>query len=80
MRERLRILDRALVDRFESSDDGVRLHVQRNGEQVLVEAGSEGRVMAVRRELTPLSYEVLFHDRLLLVPESALLDPLEGVA
>ena len=48
--------------------------------QVLVEAGSEGRVMAVRRELTPLSYEVLFHDRLLLVPESALLDPLEGVA
>ena len=40
--------------------------------QLLVQAGDVGQVMAVRRDLEPLRYEVLFADRLLQVPLSAI--------
>ena len=40
--------------------------------QLLVQAGDVGQVMAVRRDLDPLRYEVLFADRLLQVPLSAI--------
>lgn len=66
--------------RFEFGEPVVSGKTLMSNGKVLVEAGCGGQVMAVRRELNPLSYEVLFHDRLLLVPESALLDPLEVVA
>ncbi|MEY4174798.1 MAG: hypothetical protein RI900_1963 [Actinomycetota bacterium] len=40
VRERMRILDHAVVDRFECVDGAVRLHVQRHGEPMELEAGT----------------------------------------
>ncbi len=40
VRDRMRILDEALVDRFERVDGGVVLHVLRRGEAVEIETGS----------------------------------------
>ena len=40
VRDRLRVLDEAIVDRFESTADGVRLHGMRHGEPFTVEAGT----------------------------------------
>lgn len=48
--------------------------------QVIAEVGARGQVMAVRRELTPIRYEVLFADRLLQVPASAIRWPANAVS
>ena len=46
--------------------------------EIIAEAGCEGQVMSVRRDLDPVLYEVLFRDRMLLVPASALCWPPES--
>lgn len=51
-------------------------HLAIKGE-VIAEVGSEGQVMSVRRDLDPILYEVLFRDRMLLVPASAICWPPE---
>jgi nitrogen fixation protein NifZ len=49
-------------------------HLAIKGE-VIAEAGSRGQVMSVRRDMNPIMYEVLFQDRMLLVPLSAICWP-----
>ena len=51
-------------------------HLAIKGE-IIAEAGAEGQVMSVRRDLDPVLYEVLFRDRMLLVPISAICWPPE---
>lgn len=55
VRDRLRVLDDALVDRFEAGAAGVRLHVRRHGEQVEIEAGT--LVLSAGAYGTPLVLE-----------------------
>ncbi len=58
--------------RFEFRDKVLcRLDLGINGE-VLVAKGSEGEILKVLRELTPLQYHVRFPGRTLQVPEAAL--------
>ena len=40
--------------------------------EVAIDQGQSGQILAVVREPTHVNYEVLFGERLLLVPESAL--------
>ena len=51
-------------------------HLAIKGE-VIAEVGSRGQVMSVRRDMDPIMYEVLFQDRMLLVPLSAICWPPE---
>ncbi len=53
------------------------LNLAINGE-VVVEIAAQGQVMSVRRDLDPVLYEVLFQDRMLLVPDSAIRWPADG--
>lgn len=69
-----------VASRFEFGEPVVSDKTLMSNGKVLVTAGQTGQVMAVRRELEPLSYEILFEDRLLLVPESALRLPMEVMA
>ncbi len=55
VRDRVRILDEALVDRFETGDGCVRLHVLRHGEPMEIEAGT--LVLAAGAYGTPLVLE-----------------------
>ncbi|MBU6317430.1 MAG: GMC family oxidoreductase, partial [Acidobacteria bacterium] len=55
VRDRVRILDEALVDRFETGDGCVRLHVSRHGEPMEIEAGT--LVLAAGAYGTPLVLE-----------------------
>ncbi len=52
-------------------------HLAIQGE-VIAEVGKKGQVMSVRRDLEPIRYEVLFDDRMLLVPLSAICWPPES--
>ncbi len=51
-------------------------HLAIKGE-VIAEVGAVGQVMSVRRDMEPIMYEVLFTDRMLLVPVSAICWPPE---
>ena len=55
VRDRLRILDEALVDRFEVGANGTRLHLWRRGEHVEIEAGT--LVLSAGAYGTPLVLE-----------------------